>query len=81
MNIGRGRRFLALVSTLATPVIHIPSFRPLAVSQLPYVVETTDAEQELVLLRLDTDVQDLRDQHHADLVVLVGDFPQFCGIA
>ena len=67
--------------TLAAPVIHIPSSRPLAVSQLPYVVETTDIDLELPTLRLDTDVQDLRDQHHADLVVMVGVFPFTCGLA
>ena len=81
LNIGRGHRFLALVSTLAPPVMHIPSSRPLAVSQLPYVAETTDHDRELSILRLDADVQDLRDQHHADLVVMVGDLPLICGLA
>ena len=81
LNIGRGHRFLTLVSTLAPPVIHAPSSRLLAVPQLPYVAETTNAELELSILQMDTDVQDLRDQHHADLVVLVGDFSQICGLA
>ena len=81
LNIERGHRFLALVSTLAPPVIHIPSSRPLAVPQLPYVVETTDPDREHTIFSLDTDVQALRDQHNADLVVLVGDFPSVCGLA
>ena len=94
LNVGRGHRFLALVSNLVLlpcdpyPIIiiiialrHIPSSRPLAVPQLPYVVETNVPLDELTRFREDTDVQALRNQHNADVVVLVGTWAGICGLA
>lgn len=49
--------------------------------QLPYVVGSTDDNDELFNLRVNQDVEDLRDQYLADLVVMVGVFPAVCGRA
>lgn len=53
----------------------------LFVLQLPYTVQTQDDNPELYNFRSNADVQALRDQHQADLVVLVGVFPSVCGRA
>eukprot|EP00752_Nemacystus_decipiens_P010085 g8987.t1 len=48
---------------------------------LPYVVQSTNSPSELFILRQDTDVLALRNQYQADLVVVVGDFTDYCGYA
>lgn len=47
--------------------------------QLPYVVVSEDDADELYNLTVNEAVKDLRDQYKADLVVLVGVFPDTCG--
>lgn len=49
--------------------------------QLPYTVETQEDNPELFNFRQNEAVQELRDQYAADLIVLVGVFPQVCGRA
>lgn len=51
----------------------------LRLSKLPYIQGTTDSGVELPELRDNAGVQALRDLYHADLVLLVGNFPLTCG--
>ena len=48
--------------------------------QLPYAQATFGSSEGLSTVRTNTEVAALRDQYHADLVVLVGNFPDTCGL-
>eukprot|EP00903_Cladosiphon_okamuranus_P011266 g10624.t1 len=49
--------------------------------KLPYTVQTQEDNAELYNFKENADVKVLRDQYQADLVVMVGVFPDVCGRA
>ncbi|CAN0080080.1 unnamed protein product [Scytosiphon promiscuus] len=55
-------------------------FNLVRVDQLPYSQSSTDSSVELPKMAQDADVQALRDDVQADLVLLVGNFPGTCGL-
>eukprot|EP00903_Cladosiphon_okamuranus_P015479 g14291.t1 len=54
-------------------------FNLVSVEQLPYDQATSDTSTELQAVATNLDVQALRDELQADLVLLVGNFPGTCG--
>lgn len=53
----------------------------LLLSQLPYEEGTSDSETKLSYMRTNSEVNDIRDEYGADLVLLVGELNDVCGLA
>lgn len=63
-----------------TPLLINQSSITLSIPQLPYDKVTTDAAAEIAALQTNSDVSALRNLYRADLVMLIGYFPDTCGI-